>query len=47
MLMFDKRIVIPQALLLEVLEQLHAEHLGITKCKGRAFDSVWWPAITA
>ena len=47
MLMYDKRIVIPQALQLGVLEQLHAGHLGITKCKGRAFNSVRWPAITA
>ena len=47
LLMYDTRIVIPQDLQLEVLKQLHTGHLGITKCKGRAYNSVWWPSITA
>ena len=32
---------------LGVLEQLHTGHLGITKCKGRDYNNVWWPNITA
>ena len=46
-LMFDERLVIPQALQLGILEKIHTGHLGITKCKGRAYESVWWPSITS
>jgi hypothetical protein len=47
LLMYDDRIVIPQALQLDMLEKIHSGHLGMTKCKGRAKNSVWWPSITA
>ena len=47
LLMFDDRLVIPQTLQLEILEKIHTGHLGITKCKGRAQGSVWWPSITS
>ena len=47
LLVYDNRIMIPQEMQLEILEQLHTGHLGITKCKGRAYNSVWWPSITA
>lgn len=47
LLMYDTRIVIPQPLRMEILDDIHQGHLGITKCKGRAYDSVWWPNITA
>ena len=43
LLMYDDRIVVPQALQLEVLGQLHQGHLGVTKCRARAMQSVWWP----
>lgn len=46
-LMYDNRLVIPQMLQLEMLDKLHTGHLGITKCKGRAQNSVWWPSVTA
>ena len=46
-LMFDSRLVIPPSLQLEVLDQLHQGHLGMTKCKGRAQISVWWPTISS
>ena len=45
LLMFDSRLIIPQVLQLEVLEKIHMGHLGISKCKGRAQNSVWWPSI--
>ena len=46
LLMFDTRIVIPQSLQLDILDKIHQGHLGITKCKGRAHSTVWWPGIT-
>lgn len=45
LLMFNDRLVIQRSLRLEVLSQLHHGHLGVTKCKARAADSVWWPLI--
>jgi hypothetical protein len=47
LLMYDTRIVIPQSMQLGTLQQVHAGHLGMTKCKGRAHNSVWWPSITS
>ena len=38
-------IVIPSALRKDILVKLHTGHLGITKCKERVKQSVWWPKI--
>ena len=40
LLLYDFRVVIPRALRLEVLQQLHEGHLGITKCRARAREMV-------
>ena len=45
LLLYDYRVVIPRALRL-VLHQLHEGHLGITKCRARAQESVWWPLLS-
>ena len=37
--------MIPQSLQSEMLHKLHAGHQGISKCRQRALQSVWWPAI--
>ena len=45
LLLRGNRLVIPQSLRLEMLQKLHAGHQGINKCRQRALQSVWWPAI--
>lgn len=37
-----KRILIPSSLRKQVLSSIHEGHLGITKCRNRAQQSVWW-----
>ena len=46
LLMYNNCIVMPQAFKLETLDQLHQGHLGITKCRSQAMNSVWWPLIS-
>ena len=46
LLIYDERIVIPRALRLDILQRLHQGHLGITKCRARARESVWWPGLS-
>ena len=45
LLLRGSRIVIPPALRKYILVKLHTGHSGITKCKERAKQSVWWPNI--
>lgn len=46
LLLKDKRLVIPSALQKETLQQLHQGHQGITKCRARAKQAVWWPGLS-
>ena len=45
-LMRGGRLVIPSDLQTEVLRQLHSSHQGISKCRERARQSVWWPGLS-
>ena len=40
-----ERIVIPTSLRKEMLEKIHASHMGIVKCKRRAKDVLFWPGM--
>jgi len=42
LLMRGCRLVIPLELQPEMLSKIHEGHLGITKCRARARQSIWW-----
>ena len=47
LLLYDERIVIPQALRLDILDCIHRGLLGISNCRARPQMSVWWPGLSA
>lgn len=46
LLLRGNRIIIPQPLRKTMLEKLHSSHQGVTKCRERARQSVWWPGFS-
>ena len=43
---YDDHLIIPRCLRADVLQKIHEGHQGITKCRERAHQSVWWPKIS-
>ena len=46
LIMKGSRIIIPLELQPEMLTKLHDGHLGITKCRARARQAIWWPGLS-
>ena len=46
LLLYDDRILIPRSMRLQILDCIHTGHVGLTKCRSRAYTSVWWPGIS-
>ena len=47
LLLRGTRLVIPSALRGDVLQRLHEGHMGVTKCRNRAKQTVWWPGLSS
>ena len=45
-LLYNNRLVIPKALQQDILGRIHEGHLGISKCRARAAQTVWWPGMS-
>ena len=45
-LMKGSQVVVPAALRMEMLERFCMGHQGITKCRARACQTVWWPGMS-
>ncbi|XP_054281390.1 uncharacterized protein K02A2.6-like [Macrosteles quadrilineatus] len=46
LLLRGERLIIPTTLRKEMLTRIHTGHLGITKCRLRANNSMWWPGMS-
>ena len=46
LLLRGSRIIIPASMQLSMLDKVHTGHQGITKCRERARQSIWWPGLS-
>ena len=42
-----ERVIVPASMRSEMLQLIHASHLGVDKCKHRARDVIFWPGMCA
>ncbi len=47
LLMKGQTVVIPEGMQTEMLMRLHEGHMGISKCRSRAQQSVWWLGLSS
>lgn len=47
LLFYGDRVIVPELLRSNVLKQIHEGHLGITKCKERAKERLYWPGMSS
>ncbi|KAK7885968.1 hypothetical protein WMY93_025589 [Mugilogobius chulae] len=40
-----EKIIVPQSLRQDMLDRIHAGHMGVEKCKNRARDLLFWPGM--
>ena len=46
LLLRDTRLVIPRESRAEIMDRIHEGHQGVTKCRERACQGVWWPGLS-
>ena len=46
LLLKGTRIFIPEAMRSEMRQKVHEGHLGVTKCRRRAKETIWWPGLS-
>ena len=46
LLLRGSRIIIPASMRLSMLDKVHTDHQGVTKCRERARQSIWWPGLS-
>ena len=46
LLLYGTRILVPVSLRPSMLDKIHAGHQGITRCRQRARQSIWWPGLS-
>ncbi|KAF4531610.1 hypothetical protein B566_EDAN017855 [Ephemera danica] len=46
LLLYQSRIVVPQAARSDILDKLHQGHMGITKARNLAHQTVYWPGLS-
>ena len=45
-LLYGARILVPSSLRLDILDRIDEVHLGVSKCREWAEQSVWWSSIS-